>query len=64
MHLRMLELVKCCRSCSLARVLIADLNLRAYTSYTYRLVEWKLKKAEFKAILIRPSSGQSVSFVN
>jgi hypothetical protein len=62
MHLRKLEVVKWCRSCAMARVVLAGLVLRAHTSYTYHLVECKLKKVQgSKPFFTQNSSGQSVS---
>ena len=56
MHLRKLEVVKWCRSCVMARGVLANLNLWAHTSYTYHLVECKLKKVQGSKPLFKQSS--------
>jgi len=57
MHLRKMEVVKWCRYCIMARVVLADLNLWGHTFYTYHLVECKLKKVESSKPLFKQSSS-------
>jgi hypothetical protein len=56
-RLRKLEVVKWCRSCAMLRVVLADLNLWAHTSYTYHLVECKLKKFQGSKPFFKQSSS-------
>jgi hypothetical protein len=57
MHLRKFEVVKWCGSCAMAGMVLADLNIWAYPSYTYHLVECKIKKVQGSEPLFKQSSS-------